>query len=238
MPAFHEYQSGWLSRCARLSVSVCHFRLSFPLSRAFSIRSVHTKRESRPSVGAPRQPSRFSPACVAPSGTWAGCCVPVVFVTVLSFLPPLAPRSLPASSLLRGLCRLPQSLPAAAILTYPMKPSDHIHPKHPRDLPTKTVSSRLLSSLRARIAPRTSHESPGVSTGRTLLSACSSVHLAVSGSLAFGSGLSSRIAPHQASRLRSCPRLPAGCTLPAVSDFHWLVSWFHQRTVGGLPSPP
>ena len=72
--------------------------------------------------------------------------------------------------------------------------------------------------------------------GASLLSACSPDVLAVSSSLVFGAGRSPCAAPHDASLRRSSTRLPVGSTSLTDSDFHWLVSWFHQRTERWRPA--
>src|SRR4051812_42775689 len=93
-----------------LSISVCHCLLLFPFTRAASIGSVQTSRELGESTSFPHWAAPLSPPRVAVSGTGGGVGRPVCSEAVFTFLPPFAPRSLPVSTLLWGLCRLPPSL--------------------------------------------------------------------------------------------------------------------------------
>ena len=152
-----------------------------------------------------------------------------------TFLPPFAPRSLLVSLLLWGLCPLSPSLLGYRDPDLSHDTFDRSHSKHPTE-PTVQLGHgmcQLSVGLYAQASPTPTGNFPG----RCVLSASSLSAQAESSSLAFGTSLLPRPVPHPASRQRSWPWLPVCRMSQTDSDFHWLVSWFHQHTDCGSPLP-
>jgi hypothetical protein len=127
-----------------------------------------------------------------------------------------------------GLCHLPPSLYGSSDPDLTHDIFDRSHSNHPTG---RTV--QLGHGMRRRsVEPlaQASPTPPGALSGRCDCYASSPPAKAESSSLAFRTGLLPRDTPDPASRRRSSPQLPARRVSQADSDFHWLVSWFHQLT--------